>query len=368
LGGGRNATTLNYSGSTYAIACTNTNGIPPGSESSGAIDALTLNGASAGASAVGIYIESCIGEHLDQLSIQGFGSSNGGTTTTGAGIELDNENSLWTERTFIGDVIADNGGPDIWFHVGNGNNSFGYTTIVGAHLDNRALEIDSGATLYGGFVQFSSNTGAVPLIDVKSGGVIADCFFAVLAENTNQLSSSYSVEVEQGGSFEAEGMFKGDYLSVLNNGRFSFYGHGDHADPGQTSYGLYGTDSTTKLVATDDSTYPNAVWAISGSAGYNQGNAVLMLNNTYSDGRSGLRILNGLTATSPQVASIDNSGVLILQTSGLPHPAPIGGVAFTSKTTVGASTGSNGTLPSAVQGYLIINISGVNYKIPYYNN
>lgn len=356
VGGGRNASLLNYKGTGPAIKCLSA-GIT-GSGSSGSISDLTLNGPG-GATSVGIYVQSCIGVHLTRLSIQNFG---------GAGIELDNIAKLWTERTYVADVVANNLGPDLWLHVDRGSNSFGYTTILGAHLDNKALMVDSGATLYNSFIQFDSNSGRSNMIDIRGGGALKDCFVQINAENTSQSPDSYAVNVDRGGVFSAEGMLHADYLPVRNNGTFLFYGIGNHSDPFATSLGLYSGDQYTRPVAADDQSYPGVVLALSGSAGNSDGNALLMLKPTPADGRSGLRILAGMTANSPQVGSIDNSGVLTLKSSATHSKAPTGAVAITSLTSRTASSGSADSPPAGVEGYLIINISGVDYKIPYYKN
>jgi hypothetical protein len=359
IGGGRNSTFLAYTGTAQAIRCTAATDLA-GSPSSGALSDFSLQGTGT-RSSVGIDIRSCIGVHLDRLSVQNFG----------AGIELENiraRSPAWTERTYIGDVIAYNpGGPDVWFHVAGGTNSFGYTRIVGSHLDGQALLIDTGASLYNSFIQFNSNSGGVGMIEVRGGGSVNDCFFDVGAENTSNAPSSYSVYVRKGGSFTAEGTLGGYALPVKNEGTFYFYGHGTHTDPAATSYGIYRGDLYTRLVAADDQTFPSVVLAMSGQYEKGTGNAVLMTSG-YGDGRGGLRILNGLTADSPLAASIDNSGVLMLNSTARSSSAPAGSVAFTSHTAASAGAGPAGPPPSSVAGYLIVNIGGTNYKIPYYQN
>lgn len=356
LGGGRNAAVLSYKGSGQAIKC-RSSGIT-GSGSSGSVSDLTLNGPG-GTTSTGIYIQSCIGMHLTRLSIQNFG---------GAGVELDNIAGLWTERTYIADVVANNVGPDLWFHVDRGSNSFGYTAILGAHLDNKAILVDSGATLYNSFLQFDSNSGRSNMIDIRAGGALKDCFVQINAENTSQAPESFSVNVDRGGLFSAEGMLHADYLPVRNNGTFYFFGTGNHSDPSGTSFGLYPNDQYTRAIAADDQSYPGAVLALSGSVGNSDGNAVFMLKPGPADGRSGLRILSGMTANSPQVGSIDNSGVLTLKSSVSHAKAPAGAVAITSLTAPTASSGSAGSPPGHVEGFLIINIGGTDYKVPYYRN
>jgi hypothetical protein len=357
IGAGRSSTVLTYTGAAQALKCTAIS-VPARSPASGALSDFTLQGSGARGS-VGIDIQSCTGVHLDRLSVQDFG----------AGIKLENirlGSPAWTERTYIGDVIAYNpGGPDVWFHVDGGTNSFGYTNIVGSHLDGQALLIDTGASLYNSFVQFNSNSGGVGMIEVLSGGSVNDCFFDVGAENTGLSPSSYSVYVHKGGKFTAEGFLSGYSLPVKNEGTFYFYGHGSHADPTVTSLGNYPGDLYTRPVAADDQTFPSVVLAMSGRYAKGTGNAVLMTAG-YSDGRSGLRVLNGLTADSPVAASIDNSGVLTLNSTTHPSSAPAGGVAFTSHTATTAAAGPAGPPPSSVAGYLIVNIGGTDYKIPYY--
>lgn len=358
IGGGRSATLITYTGKTQAIRCT-ASSVSGGSPSSGALSDFSLYSGGAPDS-VGIDIQSCIGMHLDRLSIQGFG----------AGIELENirvKNPAWTERTYIGDVTAYNRGPDVWFHVDGGTNSFGYTRIVGSHLDGQALLVDSGASLYNSFVQFTSNSGRTSMIEVRGGGGVVDSFFEVGAENTSNFPDSYSVYVHKGGSFTAEGTISGYSLPVKNEGTFYFYGHGTHADPGTSSFGVYRGDQYTRPIAADDQKSPSAVLAMSGRYEKSTGNAVLMTGGP-GDGRSGLRVLNGLSADAPLVASLDNSGVLTLNSTSHSSSAPEGAVAFTSHTATYAEAGTAGPPPTAVAGYLIINIGGTNYKIPYYQN
>jgi hypothetical protein len=363
LGGGRNATVLRYTGKAQSIKCTNPGG-GANSPSSGGLSNFTLIGTNA-PSSVGIYIQSCTGVHLDHLSVNNFGA---------AGVEFDNihttDGAAWTERTYIEDLVAYNNppsAPDIWFHVSGGTNSFGYTTIVGSHLDGQALLVDAGAALYGSFIQFNSNSGGVAMIDVR--GSVASSLFDVHAENTGGAPNSYSVVVERGGSFFAQGMVRAEGMSVQikNGGTFYLFGQGVHGDPAASSAGTYPGDQVTRPIAADDQTGPAAILAMSGYPALGTGN-VLVMTAPSSDGRGGLRVLNGLNAASSVVGSIDNSGVLKLMTTAHPSAAQPGQVAFTSLTSTTAQSGNASSPPPKVAGYLIVNIGGTNYKIPYYAN
>jgi hypothetical protein len=355
MGGGRGATVLTYTGTGHAIQCS-ADALSQ-SPSSGALSDFSLFG-NGSTTSVGIYIQSCTGLHLDRLAVHDFGA---------AGIELDNVKTAhgpgWTERTYIGNVVAYNDGPDVWLHVSGGTNSFGYTTIVGSHLDGRALLVDSGASLYGSFIQFNSNSGGVRMVEVR--GSILGCFIDINAENTSGAPSSYAVYVERGGAFIAEGMLRAEGLEVESSGEFYLYGHGAHGDPGKSSAGIYPGDAVTRPIAADDQISPSVLWAMSGDPDQHRGNALLMTQPS-GDGRAGLRVLNGLTASSPAVASLDNSGVLMLNTTKAASAAPPGGVAFTSHVSTTASPGGAGRPPRTVAGYLMVNIGGRTYKIPYY--
>lgn len=86
------------------------------------------------------------------------------------------------------------------------------------------------------------------------------------------------------------------------------------------------------------------------------------------------------TTPNPTVSGVDGT-VTFWAAPGLYQVVPAGGLplqgqvlpdaadALTDGTTaIAATAGVNGAVPAQVAGYLVINIGGTNFKVPYFNN
>jgi len=99
------------------------------------------------------------------------------------------------------------------------------------------------------------------------------------------------------------------------------------------------------------------------------GNVVLTIlqGGTGANSAAGARQNLGLGTMA-----VENSNAVAI-TGGTITGTPISGstvsgvVSMTNSTATTATAGTHGSVPSQVVGYVIVNIGGTNYKLPYYN-
>ena len=103
------------------------------------------------------------------------------------------------------------------------------------------------------------------------------------------------------------------------------------------------------------------------------GTGAVQLNLNANSGTSGVQFGSG-GASPTVVGSVDSAGKATLNGGVVIHnvAAPTAGanevaLGSTTATTVGAAGGASAP-PATPVGYLIINVAGTNYKVPYYNN
>jgi hypothetical protein len=112
-----------------------------------------------------------------------------------------------------------------------------------------------------------------------------------------------------------------------------------------------------------------------GSAGGSTGGTVLASHPATSaspiDNLVGISMVNEQT-TVDKSYPILGQGLVVGTGNGvsfaIPPPTTLPGqIAFGAATSIIANPGSNGAVPNQVAGYLIVNINGQNYKIPFFN-
>jgi hypothetical protein len=189
-GDGSANTTLQYSGSGYAITITPT-AYPSFTQNQVKVCGLTLLGTSSASG--GINMHDVIGTILDDLAISGFTGSNA------AGIWMNNQ-TAWTERTSMLHVALgkDNGGNSIGIRMSlnpvaqgacpggspNSSNtcpSFGYSRFLDLRFNvgsgQTGMQIENGALFYDSTVVATFNIDGpenATAINVQSGG-LAPC-------------------------------------------------------------------------------------------------------------------------------------------------------------------------------------------------
>ena len=143
---------------------------------------------------------------------------------------------------------------------------------------------------------------------------------------------------------------KGVYTTVSSNTVISL--------KPQSAYTAAGT-GVGLAAGVNFSTTSGQVYAVAITPTYNEvtssaANTDLIVNRTQTSIGSGAQLLLDLQVGGASKFSVSNTALISMPTTN-------------TATTVGAA-GAASTLPTAPTGYLIVNIGGTNYKLPYYNN
>ncbi len=138
----------------------------------GGFQGLTFENTGTATALVGIQLNNVQASYFNQLAMSWTGGTCIQLQSTNANYPSGGGTALWTERTTFGPNISLSCGTDIAMLTSGGTGSFGYTNILGSHLDGHALDIGSGSSLYHSYIQFHSNIGAGATNITVEGGAL----------------------------------------------------------------------------------------------------------------------------------------------------------------------------------------------------
>lgn len=141
---------------------------------------------------------------------------------------------------------------------------------------------------------------------------------------------------------------------------------------------FYQNNETFRLYNSAESTYIQSIGTyVQNSTTYNKYISIGAIENVGSGDSTRILVLPDDTVfktVSGAVASVDIHPRLALNASNTSFGTSFtgklfvgGDIRWNATTSTSATAGSNGAVPSQVAGYVVLNISGTNYKLPYFN-